>query len=589
MIIGRAGAQSAQSDGLYYNITDTENKTVEVINDPNNNYDYILGKLIVPESIDIDNETYTVTAIGDWAFINCLYLTEIDLPEGITRIGYGAFDKCPRLTKVNVNEGLTEIGEMAFEGCSALQEINLPKSLTTLSKAAFGGCFSLKDLILPESLTYIDEMAFNGCRSLTDITIPQHVAYIGDDAFADCTSLTEINVSSGNKFYTSENGILFNADKSTLIRYPLGKTTTSYDLPNSVTTIGKNAFAECTVLEEVNFSDSLTHIEDYAFYNCPALKNPVFPESLTDIGICAFSFCNSITEIHLPQNIHHIGLLTFSGSTALTDIELSEDNPYYSTEDGVLFNADKSTLLIFPGGKTSKNYVMPENVTTIGIGAFVSCPLVTEITLPEGITTIGENAFDECTALTEITLPGTLTTLGNFAFSNCTALQRLTLNEGITTVSYGAFSGCIALTRIDFPSTLSRVENTAFNGCMAIKEITVRATTPPTLISNPFNNVSQGTTVYVPAEALEAYQQVDPWSTFNLQPINAGTAVETTTTPDGLHIEAGRIHNPQAISLNIFDLQGRIVYQGAQTNINLPEGIYLVRGKGVSRKVMIAE
>lgn len=70
MIIGRAGAQSAQSDGLYYNITDTENKTVEVINDPNNNYDYILGKLIVPESIDIDNETYTVTAIGDWAFIN---------------------------------------------------------------------------------------------------------------------------------------------------------------------------------------------------------------------------------------------------------------------------------------------------------------------------------------------------------------------------------------------------------------------------------------------------------------------------------------------------------------------------------------
>lgn len=150
--ISYAWAQSFQSDGLYYNITDSENKTVEVTNDPQNNYDYIVGKLVIPETTIIDNETYTVTAIGEWAFVNCLNITEINLPEKITHIGYAAFDKCTNLENVYLNEGLTEIGDMAF----------------------------------------------NGCKSLTNITIPQNVTHIGDNAFDECTSLAEINVSPNN-------------------------------------------------------------------------------------------------------------------------------------------------------------------------------------------------------------------------------------------------------------------------------------------------------------------------------------------------------------------------------------------------------
>lgn len=275
--ISYAWAQSFQSDGLYYNITDSENKTVEVTNDPQNNYDYIVGKLVIPETTIIDNETYTVTAIGEWAFVNCLNITEINLPEKITHIGYAAFDKCTNLENVYLNEGLTEIGEMAFEGCSALQEITLPKSLTTLSNMAFEGCSSIKDIVLPENITYIGDMAFNGCKSLTNITIPQNVTHIGDNAFDECTSLAEINVSPNNKTFTSENGILFNAGKSKLIQYPIGKGTTSYDIPNSVTSIGNSAFTGCTTLEDINFSNNLTHIGDYAFLQLLCIEKSCFP------------------------------------------------------------------------------------------------------------------------------------------------------------------------------------------------------------------------------------------------------------------------------------------------------------------------
>lgn len=516
--ISYAWAQSFQSDGLYYNITDSENKTVEVTNDPQNNYDYIVGKLVIPETTIIDNETYTVTAIGEWAFVNCLNITEINLPEKITHIGYAAFDKCTNLENVYLNEGLTEIGEMAFEGCSALQEITLPKSLTTLSNMAFEGCSSIKDIVLPENITYIGDMAFNGCKSLTNITIPQNVTHIGDNAFDECTSLAEINVSPNNKTFTSENGILFDAGKSKLIQYPIGKSTTSYDIPNSVASIGNSAFTGCTTLEDINFSNNLTHIGDYAFYNCSALKNPVFPESLTDIGICAFSFCNSITEINLPQNIQNIGMLAFAGSAALESIYLPENNPNYSTEDGVLFNADKSTLLLFPAGKTSKNYTIPENVTTIGDGAFIYCPLITAITLPEGITTIGESAFADCAALTQMT---------------------------------------------------------------------VLASIPPKALQSSFDDSFRDIPIYVPTKAIEAYRSANVWMEFNLQTLD--TRIQTAKLPECIQIGNRQLYNPNGLHLDIFDLQGRIVFNGTETTISLPEGIYIVRCKGMSYKVTISK
>ena len=161
--------------------------------------------------------------------------------------------------------------------------------------------------------------------------------------------------------------------------------------------------------------------------------------------------------------------------------------------------------------------------------------------------------------------------------------------DQVETIGVEAFAICWALEKVSFGKNVQTIGAYAFNYCDSLKEMTILADNPPVAEEGAFNHVASETTVYVPAEALEAYRQTAPWKIFNLQPIDTGTAIETTTTADDLRIEAGRLHNPQAIHIEIFDLQGRIVYQGAQTNINLPEGIYLVRGKGVNRKVMITK
>lgn len=187
------------------------------------------------------------------------------------------------------------------------------------------------DLIIPAEVEYKGEKydvveigteGFEHCSDLSSVTIPNSVTYIGNDAFFDCSNLTDINVESANSKYSSENGVLFNKDKTTIICYPAGKTDTIYTIPNTVTSIGDEAFGECDKLTTVIISNSVTSIGREAFRECTGLTSIIIPNSITSIGDAAFFFCSGLTTITISNSVTSIGSEAFVACSSLTSITI---------------------------------------------------------------------------------------------------------------------------------------------------------------------------------------------------------------------------------------------------------------------------
>ena len=211
---------------------------------------------------------------------------------------------------------VTSIGSSAFYDCAALTSVTIPNSVTSIDIGAFEDCTSLTSVTIPNSVTSIGAWAFENCTSLTSVTIPNSVTSIGNFAFSGCESLTSINVDENNENYCDINGILFNKDKTELIQYPIGKTDTSYTIPDSVTSIGAWAFYNCTSLTSVTIPNSVTSIGSYAFYGCKLLTSITIPNSVTSIGSYAFYGCESLTSITIPDSVTCIGDRAFDNCSS---------------------------------------------------------------------------------------------------------------------------------------------------------------------------------------------------------------------------------------------------------------------------------
>ncbi len=239
----------------------------------------------------------SVTSIGGSAFGNCKSLTNMTIPDSVTLIGNGAFLGCTSLTSVTIPDSVTSIGERAFSECTSLTSVTIPDSVTSIGEGAFYDCSSLTSVTIPDSVTSIGDYAFYGCESLTSVTIPDSVTSIGNGAFASCTSLTGIWVAEGNNDYSSDaSGVLFNKDKITLVQCP--GTFREYTIPDSVTSIGEQAFMGCSSLTSVTIPDSVTSIHWGAFYDCTSLTSVTIPDSVTSIGAWAFRDCTSLTDVY---------------------------------------------------------------------------------------------------------------------------------------------------------------------------------------------------------------------------------------------------------------------------------------------------
>ena len=230
-----------------------------------------------------------VTTIGEYAFEDCSNLQSVDL-SNVTTIGEAAFWGCSSLQGVDM-PSVETIGKSAFKDCSNLQSVDMP-SVTTIGESAFWKCSSLQGVDL-SNVTTIGESAFRVCSSLTSITIPKSAASIGDCAFFGCSELTGIVVAADNTVYDSRdncNAIIETASNKLI------QGCKNTVIPNSVTSIGNNAFQLCSGLTGITIPSGVEKIGVMAF-RASGLTSITIPGTVTSIGEDAFSDCSNLKSV----------------------------------------------------------------------------------------------------------------------------------------------------------------------------------------------------------------------------------------------------------------------------------------------------
>lgn len=277
-----------------------------------------------------------------------------------------------------------EDGTIEITDCtSSATSINIPstidgKSVTSIGNNAFYSCKNLVNITIPDSITSIGNNAFEYCASLKSVLIPGSVKSIGNAAFNRCESLMNIEVIKNNSNYFSQDGVLFDKNKTKLIQYPIGNKRIAYDIPNGVKSFGD----------------------------------------------CVFDSCSTLKNITIPDSVTSIGWGVFSGSTSLTNIDVSENNLNYSSYEGVLFNKNKTELIKYPIGNERTSYNIPAGVINFG-DVFSDCKNLVNITIPNSVTNIGVGAFWQCANLASITITNSVTSIGNYAFYDCKNLKDI--------------------------------------------------------------------------------------------------------------------------------------------------------------------
>ena len=196
-----------------------------------------------------------------------------------------------------IESGVASIGNMAFEYCPNLESVTFGNGLTRIGNSTFSHCENLKSIEFPDSLIRIDDMAFFACTGLKNIKISDSLTNIGEWVFNFCTGLECIVVDENNPNYSSEDGILFNKDKTKLIQYPIGNARTEYRIPDSVTSIGNYAFELCNNLKSVEIPDSVTSLGDLAFSKCSNLESVIIGNNVTSISGWAFDYCEKLKYV----------------------------------------------------------------------------------------------------------------------------------------------------------------------------------------------------------------------------------------------------------------------------------------------------
>ena len=322
-----ASADAIEIDGIYYNLESKSNQA-EVTRNPN----LYKGDVVIPESVTYKDAVYSVTSIGEYAFVNCsdltsitipssvisIYreafkgcsgLTSIKIPNSVTSIGFGVFCYCIGLTSITIPNSVIEIGNYVFSQCSGLTSITIPNSVTSISEGAFFECKGLTSVAIPNSVTSIGLGAFDGCRGLTSITIPNSVAQIGDYAFNNCSGLTSITI------------------------------------PNSVTSIGLGAFSGCSGLTSIAIPNSVAQIGDYAFHYCSGLTSITIPNSVSIIGEGTFAECIGLTSVTVGSEVNSIDIFAFYRCKKLLDLYCYSGNvPKTESETFRNTNIEEVTL-----------------------------------------------------------------------------------------------------------------------------------------------------------------------------------------------------------------------------------------------------
>lgn len=366
------------------------------------------------------------------------------VPAGTVHIADEAFFDCYGVTRIGMPASVSSMGASVFEGCISLTAIEVDAA--SVSYASQGGVLfsqTFETLLryppnkagssytVPYGVTCIGDGAFEGCTGLKEITIPGSVTSIGETAFEGCEALEAIQVDESNGAYASRDGVLLTADQRELIRYPPAKTG-DYAVPSGITFFRESAFRNCRLLTRITLPASLTYFSQYskwdedAFDGCSELTAiEVDPANgcfcsvdgvLLDIRYDWYGqyrkllYCpsNKSGVYTVPADVLEIETDAFANCSRLTAINVAASDGSCISEDGVLFDRSKTTLLQCPGGKTG-HYTVPASVRCIDVAAFLNCSSLTSIAIPASVTRIEPMAFFGCSALTSIAVDPTNT------------------------------------------------------------------------------------------------------------------------------------------------------------------------------------
>lgn len=417
-------------------------------------------------------------------------------------------------------------------------------------------------------------------------------------------------------------------------------TVTFNGISYSVTSIGTYAFYASVGLTSVSIPSSVTLIDSWAFLSCTGLTALSIPVSVTTIGDGVFWGCTNIAAINIPASVKKIGSYVFFGNWALTQINADAANTNYSSANGVLYNKDKSTLLVYPAGKPEASYTIASTVDSVGSFVFGYCKNLTSVTIPTNVVYMSSSVFYECNGLTNVFIPASVTFLNNNPFNDCKGLAAVTVdpanqynasvdgvlfNKNLTTFIYyppaktgtgyvipstvtyvrsSAFMNCISLNSITIPSSVGIIRSGAFSGCTGLSTLNAYRPTPVDLTSvtidesrNVFTGVDTTTCVlHVPVGSKNLYASTFQWKGFShiVEGFTSGFSLDKNTdfkvSIEKGHLQVSGVEMGEMIT--VYNLQGVAMYSqpalvtNTIINLNL-HGMYLVNVGGKSVKMIL--
>ena len=472
----------------------------------------------------------------------------------------------------------------AGDRIAMLQEVTVPANFNDLPVALVAG------------------NAFKNCTTLKVINLPSTIAQISlVDPFTGCTSLEAVNVydaGGSTSRYWSDNGVLFDNGSASVAQtklsfMPLAKTgsyripagiteipagafanssLSRITVPASVNTIGSEAFSNCYNLTSITFENAsgagaLT-IAERAFLNCAMLEKITLPARLTSIALTKYSVTDSVVSLDAAEN-------AFLGCHSLANINVADGNSVYKSVNGILYSADKKTLLYCPS-TVYDEFTIPDSTNTIAPGAFIGCDQITSVIFPNTVTAIGEYAFYGLkTYLSSVTFRGNGfndVSIGKYAFSGCTKLTDVSFGSGsrISVIDEGAFYAT-GITSFNIPATVSKIGRLAFGDCSKLESLSFSTPTSGTASAisfeeDVFSGCASLTSVHIPAHVSE------------IPGIFGGCIALTdiTVDPDNPHFESidGVVFNEDKTEILFFPMGKTGEYTLPSTVTSIANGVF---------------
>ena len=604
---------------------------------------------------EAEEENYTPLVIGAAAYSSYgvfegdTNLVSVELPKRLTVLGMNTFKKCSALKtltfeeRANIGTEITKdftIGSGAFES-TAFTTLVLPEGLTTVSKAYSKS--KIQQITIPASVTEIESRAFYGVTALTKVTFAKggtEDLVIRYEAFRGCTGLTSFELPARttelgySTAETSKGSVFYGCTK--LTSFTLEKVTdeaTGEVKTSPIETLYNKMFYNCSALTSVELPETITALgnvygstysNSYSpFYGCKKLANMVIPDSVDTVQDYLFYNCSGLKSVTLSANMTEFPSNLFSGCTALAEIKVSEGSKNFSSDEGVLYDNVKESLIFYPQAKTGTSYTLPSTVKTIKTGAMgrgsSDYPKnLTTLTLPKSVTTIeyrafyynkklatltipadgalesiAEEAFYNATALKALNVPASVEEIGKTAFRGCTALATLTFDDGSKTLSIGeyAFYGCsnTNFKTLKLPARLSVLGGNSFNGCSKLTSVDMSSCGVQTIGASAFRSCTNLATVEFPANVvtIERYAFASSGLTSAVMPASV-TTMEDNVFSGCAKLATFRLTpdangNYAMVSFGTWDSGSKIYYNYAMfsgckllNNVELPDCVTMI-------------